>query len=160
MWNVVGSPDVCGRSCLNNCLSCLNHNICVECDFSIAMCVCVYARWVSGLEAVAPLLNKGLSYLLHVSKKKRKCKNFCFPPASQHKHVTGSLHPPHVLLWVRIRFKRQLFVRVCRLCAGALPPRPCICHCFSPCQIDGFCRLYRFAFCDTVRCKYAVFFEG
>ena len=64
-------------------------------------CVCVHARWVSGLEAVAPLLNKGLSYLLHVSKKKRKCENFCFLPVSQHKHVTGSLQPPHGLFWVK-----------------------------------------------------------
>ena len=111
-------------------------------------CVCVYARWVSGLEAVAPLLNKGLSYLLHVSKKKRKCENFCFPPVSQLKHVTGSLQPPHGLFWVKgscmcvcahyvllpyshslvfVLGQGQLFVRVCTLCAVALFPQPCVC---------------------------------
>ena len=93
VWNMVRSPFVCGRSCFKS-LSVWN-------VMFKSPCVCVYARWVSGLEAVAPLLNKGLSYLLHVSKKKRKCENFCFLPVSQHKHVTGSLQPPHGLFWVK-----------------------------------------------------------
>ena len=70
VWNVTFTfTRVCDRRGSDHVL---NHYVCVY--------VCVFCRWVSGLEAVAPLLNKGLSYLLHVNKKKRKHTDSCFTP--------------------------------------------------------------------------------
>ena len=142
VWNMVRSPDVCGRSCFKSlCLCemwCLNHHVCACMPGGWAALKQWRHCWTRASLISCMSARKNVSAKTSVS--------FLFPSTNMLQAVCN--HP------------MVCFGSRAALCAVALFSQPCVCHYFSRCQIDVFCHLYRFAFCHTVRCKYAVLFEG